>query len=111
MTATQVNIDLFRNERREFSGQCLDELGVPIDITDATFASSAKSQAGDASVIASATITKSIPEQGVFLIEWNGEDFASYGSVFNECRLAYDLKVDDDNIMYGQIVLKPGVTA
>lgn len=106
-----MDIDVFRNEKREFSGQCLDELGDPIDITDTVFASSAKAQAGDASVIASATITKSIPDQGVFLIEWDGADFSSYGSVFNECRLAYDFKIDDNNIMYGQIVLKPGVTA
>lgn len=111
MSATQADIVLFRNEQREFSGQCVDELGEPIDITSTVFASSAKSQAGDAAVIASATFTKPSAEEGMFSLVWNGADFDGYGSVFAETRLSYDLKIDNDTILYGQIILKPGVTA
>ena len=111
MSATQADIVLFRNEQREFSSQCVDELGEPIDITSTVFASSAKAQAGDATVIASAAFTKDIPSQGVFSFVWDGADFDEYGSLFSEARLSYDLKIDDDTILYGQIILKPGVTS
>ena len=111
MSATQVDIVLFRNEQREFSSQCVDELGEPIDITSTVFASSAKAQAGDATVIASAAFTKDIPSQGVFSFVWDGADFDEYGSLFSEARLSYDLKIDNDTLIYGQIILKPGVTA
>ena len=111
MSATQADIVLFRNEQREFSGQCVDELGEPIDITSTVFASSAKSQAGDADVIAEAAFTKGTPSLGVFSFIWDGADFDGYGSAFSETRLSYDMKIDNDNILYGQIILKPGATA
>ncbi len=111
MSATQIDIVLFRNEQREFSGQCVDELGEPIDITSTVFASSAKAQAGDAAVVASATFTKPTPAIGIFSFVWDGADFDGYGSAFAETRLSYDLKIDNDTLIYGQIILKPGVTA
>ncbi len=110
MSATQANIVLFRNERRVFSGQAVDEVGNPINIASAVFESDAKSQAGDATVIASAAFTKTDSPSGLFTFEWDGSDFASYGSLFVECLISYDLKVDDDVILYGQIILKPGVS-
>ena len=111
MSATQADIDLFRNEQREFSSQCVDDLGMPIDITNAAFSSSAKVQAGDGETIAIAVFTKDLPLDGVYSFVWNGADFASYGSHFVENRFSYDLKIDNDVILYGQIILKPGVTA
>ena len=111
MSATQADIVLFRNEIRTFSGQCLSATGVPIDITSTVFDSDAKAQAGDVTVIASATFVKEVASEGVFTMEWDGADFASFGSVLAETRLAYDLKIDDRIVAYGQIVLNPGVSS
>ena len=111
MSATQADITVFRNEVRTFSGQYVAVDDTPLDLTGISLTSSAKAQAGDASTIASATITATNAALGLFTYSWDGADFAAYGNVTSECRLAYDLKIDDDVVLYGQIILKPGVTA
>ena len=111
MSATQADITVFRNEVRTFSGQYVAVDDTPLDLTGISLTSSAKAQAGDASAIASATITVTNAALGLFTYSWDGADFAAYGNVKAECRLAYDLKIDDDVVLYGQIILKPGVTA
>lgn len=111
MSATQADITLFRNEVRTFSGQYVADDDTPISLTGITLASSAKAQAGDDDVVTSATFNVTNASQGLFTYSWDGADFDAYGNVTSECRLAYDLKVDDDVVLYGQIILKPGVTA
>lgn len=110
-SATHENIELFRNETRTFSCQYVDENGVPLSLAGKTLTSSAKAFAGDVAVIANATIIVTNAAQGLFTYSWNGADFAAYGSLSNEVNVAWDLKLDNDVVGYGQIILKPGVTA
>lgn len=111
MSATQADITVFRNEVRTFSGQYVADNDTPLNLTGIILTSSAKAQAGDVSTIANATFVVTNAALGLFTYSWDGTDFAAYGNVTSECRLAYDLKIDDDVILYGQIILKPGVTA
>jgi hypothetical protein len=111
MTAQKFDIDLFRNEKRIFSYSYIDELENPVDITSTTFAAQIKAQAGDVAVLGSADFVKTSLLGGLFTMELDGSDFASYGSLLSEVRMAYDFKIDDNVVKYGQIVLKPGVTA
>ncbi len=111
MSSTRMDIEVFRNASRVMTVFCVDALGNPIDITSTTIASSAKAQAGDASVIASATIVKDDPVNGIFTYTWDGSDFSSYGNVMAECYASFDIKVDSTNLVHGQLIIKPGVTS
>ena len=110
MSAHHADIELFRNEEREFSSQCVTQSGIAIDITSAVFSSSAKIQAGDGAIIASATFTKTFPLQGMYTFVWDGADFDSYGNPNSQNKFSYDLKIDGTVVLYGQIILNPGVT-
>lgn len=110
MSATQADIVVFRNEIREFSGQLVDANDAAISLVGKTLASDAKAQAGDVTVLASATIAVTNASLGLFTYAWDGSDFDAYGSVIAETRVAYDLKIDDDTVLYGQLILKPGVS-
>ncbi len=90
--------------------------GVPIDITGATLAWSARALAGTGAVLASAAIEIVDPDTGSIEARWHGPDFDPFGLPTEVVRVAHDLKMTYSDgvvqvLLRGQLIIYPEVTA
>lgn len=112
--SSNLDIRVPRNGSYFQEWQLCDADGEPIQLGGSTLEMDARPIAGGGSVIASATLTLTIGDEGRFSVLWNGSDFAALGVPTEITRAAYDLKRTTDGIpeipISGHIILIPGVT-
>ena len=114
-TAT-LDLQVPRNGDYFAEWQLQDNDGDPIDLTGHALTMNARAVAGDAAVLASATLAMVEPLTGRFTVRWHGVDFDGFGNVFSLARASYDLKhLFPDGIVEipvrGQLLIVPEVTA
>lgn len=109
----RLDIDVHRNATflQEFTLYGDDD--EVVDITDAVLTSTARSHAG-ADAITSADVSVSDGPAGKFTFQWDGDDFASFGSLTEPVVAVYDLKMVLDGtpyiLAYGVLNILPGIT-
>ncbi|MFK4794678.1 hypothetical protein [Sphingobium sp. ZW T5_29] len=114
MTA-RMDIEVPRNGDYFMGWQLRDSAGDPLDLTGVALALHVRAVAGQGIVIADATISDRVDNQGSFNVRIAGSDFRFIPGDSEIVRLAYDfLATASDDIkiveVRGQIILMPGVT-
>lgn len=89
---------------------------LPIDLTGASLAWSARAIAGAGSVLSGATIEILDAEAGEIQARWRGPDFDAFGLATEIVRVAHDLKLTYADgivqvLLRGQLIIYPEVTA
>lgn len=104
-----TTIELQRNARLSFSGAIFDAVEKEyVDISDMSISCAVAKVAGGDVIVNPAAVIDA-PLGGGFTIEFVGSAFDTVEGVMEPVNLAYDVRIGDNVVMRGTLVLIPGV--
>jgi len=111
----RLDLQVDRNGTYNQRWRLRDTDGAPINLTSIALELKVRAVAGQGAVLASATIDKYDPTNGMFTVRIEGSAFAAVEGATEIVRLAYDMRMTyPDGVKYipaaGQVILTPGAT-